>query len=94
MENKINPVPKTKDAKKPKGRPGELPMDFKDTPIGIAAAELKTLRDEADILDGKISSAKISLLKFMKEKKHRSITAAGLKLTIKPSADVLEVKNA
>ena len=73
---------------------GDLPMDIEKTPLGIAADELKGLRDESAVLDGKILAAKAELLRLMKEQKRRSVTAAGLKMTVKVGIDVLEIKNA
>lgn len=73
---------------------GELPIDIEKTPLGIAAEQLKQLRDEEAVLSGKISAAKAELLRLLKEQKRRSITASGLKLTVKPGIDVLEIKNA
>jgi len=81
-----------KKTEKTKGKKDELPMEIEETPIGKATKELAEIMDKISNLKDEAGHQKVLIMKLMKEKEQQKLTLCGLKMTINPISEFLEVK--
>lgn len=79
---------------KAKGKEDELPMEIPETELGKAVKEFSEIKAKISELQGESEKAKTEILGLMKEEKKQALTIYGLRLTIKPGEETLEIKKA